>query len=290
MPVSISSARRPPAEPEQRSPSSPDANRLIAGAKCRMSCGKNFPDSTWPGHAAFHGRPQERRGQETPQHGASAAGSGTGDRRRRRRSVGHCDLLAGRRAVWLRPALDGVSHHAVHDRDPARQRADRPGHRQGACRQCDGARAALAGAGAGFPAGRRQHVQHRGRHRRDGGIAVAGDRRPRSRTCADFRVGLHPAAGVRAVSAICSGAEIHDAHAVRLCRNRLYREHPLEQGAAGCDMAASHRQCRLFPDGGRGARHHHQPISVFLAGFAGSRGNEPAQGAPAASRSDPRRT
>ena len=31
-------------------------------------------------------------------------------------------------------------------------------------------------------------------------------------------------------------------------------------------------------DGGRRPRHHHQPLSVLLAGLAGSRGDEPGQG------------
>ena len=69
----------------------------------------------------------------------------------------------------------------------------------------------------------------------------------------------------------------------------LDREHPLEHGAAGRDLAQAHHQCRLFPDGGRGSRHHDQPVSVFLAGFAGSRGNESGQDAPPASRTDQRR-
>ena len=46
-------------------------------------------------------------------------------------------------------------------------------------------------------------------------------------------------------------------------------------------------QRRLFPDGGGGAGHHDKPLSVLLAGFAGSRGNESGQDPPPASGSDP---
>ena len=52
---------------------------------------------------------------------------------------------------------------------------------------------------------------------------------------------------------------------------------PWSDGAAGRDLAEARHQCRLFPDGGRRARHHHQPLSVFLAGLAGSRGNASGQ-------------
>src|ERR1035437_5990276 len=50
--------------------------------------------------------------------------------------------------------LDGVPDNAIHDRHPAGECADRQGDRQGPCRQCDGAGAPLAGAGAGLSSGR----------------------------------------------------------------------------------------------------------------------------------------
>ena len=65
----------------------------------------------------------------------SVARPGPGDRRGRRRSIRHCDLFPSRRAIRLRASVDGIFHYALHDRDPTRQCADRPGHRQGPRRQ-----------------------------------------------------------------------------------------------------------------------------------------------------------
>ena len=77
--------------------------------------------------------------------------------------------------------------------------------------------------------------------------------------------------------------------AVRLCRDRVDREDPVEHRIARGDLAHAHHQCRLFPDGGGRSRHHDKPLSVFLAGFAGSRGNESGQDRPPAARTDQRR-
>ncbi len=149
--------------------------------------------------------------------------------------------------------------------------------------------AALAGADAGFSSGHCEHLQYRGRHRGDGRIPLARHWRPQSRTCPDLRIDIDLAAGLRAVSPIFSGAQISHADAVCLCRNRADREHSLEHRFAGGDLAHAHHQCRLLPDGGGGSRNHDQPLSVLLAGLAGSRGNEQGQGAPSASGPDPRR-
>ncbi|MGY4597064.1 hypothetical protein ACVWXL_004810 [Bradyrhizobium sp. GM22.5] len=169
--------------------------------------------------------------------------------------------------------------HAVHDCDPARQRPDRPRHRQGAGGQRHADRAALGGAVARRHARCRQHLQHCRRHRRNGGGALAGDRRPQPRARADLRGGLDPAAGVPALSALFAGAEISHLGAVRLCRDRLYRQDPVEHGAARGGAAEDECQRRLFHDGRRRARHHDQPVSVLLAGLAGGRGDEPGPSA-----------
>ena len=63
-----------------------------------------------------------------------------------------------------------------------------------------------------------------------GEVALAGHWRPQSRACADFRGDIDLAAGLRALSPLCAGAQIPDAHAVRLCRDRTDREYPVEHG------------------------------------------------------------
>ena len=49
---------------------------------------------------------------------------------RRRRSVRHRDLFSSRSAIWIWPAVDGLSDDTVHDRNPARQRSNRPRDRE----------------------------------------------------------------------------------------------------------------------------------------------------------------
>src|SRR5258705_297388 len=94
------------------------------------------------------------------------------------------------------------------------------------------------------------------------------------------------AAGVCALSPLCSGAQISHTHAIRLCRDRADRKHSVERRTAGGDLAKAVNQYRLFPDGGGCSRNHDKPLSVFLAGFAGSRGNASGQDTPSASRAD----
>src|ERR1700676_5035090 len=54
-------------------------------------------------------------------------------------------------------------------------------------------------------------------------------------------------------------------------------------------VIGAHDQCRLFPDGCGGSGDHDKPLPVFLAGLAGSRGNESGQGKPPASGAHQRR-
>jgi hypothetical protein len=61
---------------------------LIAGQKGRMSSHQYLPIQLIPDITEFYGRSQnlkhqEAKSQKTPEHGASVAGSGPGDRRRR---------------------------------------------------------------------------------------------------------------------------------------------------------------------------------------------------------------
>ena len=58
---------------------------------------------------------------------------------------------------------------------------------------------------------------------------------------------------------------------------------------AACDgLAESERERGVLPDGGGRSRHDHQPLSVFLAGVTGSRGDAQGQGTPPAPRADTR--
>ena len=191
-------------------------------------------------------------------------GPGPGDRRGRRRSIRHCDLFPSRRAIRLRASVDGISHHPLHDCDPTRECADRKGHRQGPRCQRDGGGTALAGAGAGFSFGHREHFQHRRRHCRDGGGAVAHHWRAQSRACPDFCRRLDPAPGIRPLSPLRAGPEIPDACTVFLHSHRLHGEDSMGHSAAGDRVAEGTYQRRLFPDDGRRARHHNQPLSVLL--------------------------
>ncbi len=105
---------------------------------------------------------KRRRPDKAGADAAAKAGAGPDHGGCRRRPVGDRHLLPGRRAIRLRAALDDLSDLAVHDCDPAGERTDRPGDRQGTGRQRGAARTALDRDGAGGAACRRQHLQHRG--------------------------------------------------------------------------------------------------------------------------------
>jgi hypothetical protein len=127
-----------------------------------------------------------------------------------------------------------------------------------------------------------EHVQHRGRHRCDGRISFAGYWRPQPRTRSDFRIDidlLQVFVPYRRYSPVLKFLTLSLFAYVATALTVKFR------GAPPCwrRSGPSPHQCRLFPDGGGCARDHDKPVSVFLAGLAGSRGNESGQGTPSAS-------
>ena len=120
----------------------------------------------------------EKSSPQTYEYFVAVAGTRVGHGGRRRRSVRHRDLFPSRSAIWLWPALDGLSDGAVHDRHSACQRSNRPRDGQRYHCQCERLRSALASHISRGYAGDGQYIQHRGRSRCDGRGAFAGDRRP----------------------------------------------------------------------------------------------------------------
>ena len=129
--------------------------------------------------AAFHGQARPaipRSPRPRPHH-----------RRGRRRPERHRDVLAGRRAVRPRDAVERVPDHAADGRHPGRQRAHRPRHRPRHRAQPARSLSAAAAVVRGLAAARRQHDQRRRRHRRDGPGAAARRRRPLAGVRRDVR-------------------------------------------------------------------------------------------------------
>ena len=197
----------------------------------------------------------------------------------------HRHLFPGRRAVRLHPRLDAAADLSADVRDPADQRANRPGHRSGSRRQH---RAAHYPAWLLYPAGR---------------PALSSPTRSISAPIlARWRAALHLLVdgpmlvyivGFAIVTVLAEvflplrplrlGPAMADPVAVRLCRRRSSwsacpgRRWPqnLVLPHISLDRRLSHRHRR-------GLRHHHQPLSLLLAGRRGGRGRKGGSGGQAA--------
>ncbi len=214
---------------------------------------------------------------------------GAHHRRGRRRSERHRHLFAGRRAVPLLAGLDAVPDDAADDRHPDALGAHRLRHRRGSRGEHRQDVPEVADARAGRAAGRRQHDQHRRRPGGDGRGGEAARRRPASALRPRLRRALHCHPDRVLVRAQRAAPEVADARPVRLRRGD-----PRRLGA----VAARHRRIAaaleapaggplgegLRGDGGRRARHDHQPVPVLLAGLAGSRGRPPPAERPGAAQ------
>src|SRR6266849_6060604 len=203
---------------------------------------------------------------------AEAARAGPDRRRRGRRSERYCDLFAGRRAVRLRHAVVGAVHAAAHDRHPDRERAHRPRDRARARRQHPAAQIGRASCRRHLASSRRQHDQHRRRSGRDGGGAATARRGIDAPLHRRFRAGVARTAGLHSLSPVRAVPEVADARALRLRRHGVRGAGAVARGRIAHDRPGPRAPRGLSAHARGSVRHHHQPVSLFLAGFAGSGG------------------
>ena len=139
----------------------------------------------------------------------------------------------------------------------------------------------------GVSPGRGEHVQYRGRHRRDGeslSLVIGGLNHEHALIFACVSILLQVFVPYRRYSPVLEFltltlfAYVATAFTVNI---------PWSTALPGGNLAKADDQCGLLPDGGGGAGDHDKPLSVFLAGFTGSRGNESGQEPPSAAGTDP---
>ena len=87
-----------------------------------------------------------------------------------------------------------------------------------------------------------------------------------------LRAAVAHAADLRAVPALRPAAQVADAVAAGLRRRGVHGARAVERGDHGRALPEAAVPRRLRRDARGGARHHHQPLSLLLAGLAGGRG------------------
>ena len=202
-------------------------------------------------------------------HRPARAGRRPDHRRGGRRSQRHRHLFPGRRAVRLRDAVDHAADAAADGRDPARQRAHRLRYAARPGRQHQARFSANSAVGRGRTAADGQHAQPGRGYRRDGAGGASGRGRAGRAVCGGFRRAQPDAAGVHALSGLRALAQMADAGIAGLCRGRLHRRGGLASPDPRDRPARPGARPRCAADDRRGVRHHHQSLSVLLAGRPG---------------------
>ena len=150
-------------------------------------------------------------------------------RRGRRRPERHRDVLAGRRAVRPRHAVERVPDHAADGRHPGRQRADRPRHAATASRAtcATTTRGRCCGSSCRCCSSRTRSTSAptSARWARRCELVIGG---PSQVYDVDVRRARDPDAAVHSVPIPGAGAEVADAVAVRLRRRAARRRHPVD--------------------------------------------------------------
>ena len=111
-------------------------------------------------------------------------------------------------------------------------------------------------------------------------------RRLGPRLCRRLRPAVPGAAGLRAVTDGTCAPEMADPGPVRLRRRRVRGARCLGRQVSARPRPAAARRSTpdVLIDGGRGVRHHHQPLPVLLAGSAGGGGTARPTGRRCAAR------
>jgi len=163
---------------------------------------------------------------------------------------------------------------AIHDGNPERRRADRVGHRSRHRGEPAASLSQAAAVGGGGAAAGRERDQFGRRFERDGRGDGHADAGADPRLHSGLRAAVHAAGDLPQLRALCCGPQVHHAQLIRLRRGGVHgsysvgRSDPLAiDPARRVDWGVRDRLCR-------NPRHHHQPLSLLLAGGAGDRGGE----------------